>query len=566
MARYRTWLLQASAFVRSLGQKMKLDIRLLFAFAGLALWCALTGAAEKEAGGDAEADRAVGQRIYRAGILPSGNLMKGMAQAGVLRTGKDAACIACHRRSGFGTAEGPFIIRPITGPDLYQTRVATAANPRIAHQLGKPLRPVYDDASLAKAIRDGVDVTGRRMQGVMPRYALSDSDMAALQTYLKTLFVATAAGVDATEINLATVIQPNVSEAKRRAMLDVLEAFVRDKNAGVRSEESRRTAGTMRMHRAYRKWVLHVWQLDGAQESWGAQLEDYYRRQPVFALVSGLGDGSWQPIHEFSERFEVPCILPMTQQPALGESNFYTVYFSRGISLEADALGKFIGDYHQHQKVIQVYRRDGIGAVAAAAFRAALPDAKNSLEDRLLPEVAGSDFWRALASKPLTAIVLWLQPDDLSGIEFQPIANSTGLLPIYLSATLSDGRMAMPGAARVLMTYPWEVPAVRDPLVARSRHWLDIRKITSAEDAIQVNALFAITVAGDALSHLMDSFSREYFVERVEHNVTTTLMPSFFPLVSLGPDQRFASKGAYIVRAGGASNWEFIAVSGLIVP
>ena len=65
---------------------------------------------------------------------------------------------------------------------------------------------------------------------------------------------------------------------------------------------------------------------------------------------------------------------------------------------------------------------------------------------------------------------------------------------------------------------------------------------------------------------MMDSFSRDYFVERVEHNITTTLMPTFYPHVSLGPDQRFASKGAYIVRPEAAPNRALAAISEWIVP
>jgi hypothetical protein len=73
-----------------------------------------------------------------------------------------------------------------------------------------------------------------------------------------------------------------------------------------------------------------------------------------------------------------------------------------------------------------------------------------------------------------------------------------------------------------------------------------------------------MAMVGEALMHLMDSFSREYFVERVEHGVTTTLMPSYFPHLSLGPDQRYASRGAYIVKDGGDDGPA--AVSALIVP
>jgi mono/diheme cytochrome c family protein len=507
--------------------------------------------------------RMAGEMMYRAGILPSGQPMTGLSSADVPRRGQDAACGACHRRSGFGMAEGAFVVPPIAGADLYQTRTVVAATPRIAHQLGQPLRPAYDDESLAKAIRSGVDVMGRPMTSLMPRYALDDAEMEALLSYLKSLSSASPPGITEEELHLATVIQPDVTPARRRAMMEVFETFLRDKNAGPRSEEHRRSAGTMRMHRAYRKWVLHTWELDGPEEGWQAQLEARYRQQPVFALMGGIGTRSWQPIHAFSERFQVPCILPLTNLPALEESNFYTIYFSRGISLEAEGLAKHLGDRRAAGKVVQVYRAGDAGAVAAAAFRSALPNVAARLEDRPLHGAAAEDFWRSIAGAKPTAVVLWLNPQDLAGIERlagNPDVAQTG---VYLSASLLDGADA-PRGEQVRLTYPWELPAIRLPLVQRAKYWLRSRGVAPLEEEVQINAYFVITTVGEALAHMMDSFSREYFVERVEHGITTTLMTSVYPRLSLGPDQRFASKGIYIVRPGASQKLH--EASDLIVP
>ncbi len=142
---------------------------------------------------------------------------------------------------------------------------------------------------LARAIRGGIDAAGKPLDPAMPRYVLGDAEMKSLAAYLFSLSAQPSPGVDEQEIHFATVIQPGVPSRQRRAMLDVMQAFVKDKGGNARQEEQRRDAGNMRMARSFRKWVLHVWELSGPSETWDAQLEAYYSKQPVFALIGGLG-------------------------------------------------------------------------------------------------------------------------------------------------------------------------------------------------------------------------------------------------------------------------------------
>jgi hypothetical protein len=81
-----------------------------------------------------------------------------------------------------------------------------------------------------------------------------------------------------------------------------------------------------------------------------------------------------------------------------------------------------------------------------------------------------------------------------------------------------------------------------------------------------MNAYFAVAVTADAVGQTSDLFSREYLVERLEHMVGNTVTPSIYPRMSLGPDQRFASKGSYIVRPGGRGADDLEPVSGWVTP
>jgi cytochrome c553 len=511
--------------------------------------------------------RAVGQRIYREGILPSGEPLVAMGAAQTRLTGKDAACATCHRRSGHGTTEGRFAIRPITAAALLQEDTVTVHSPRIKAQLGTRTRPPYTSELLARAIRGGVDAANKPLDTLMPRYALSDEHMQALSTYLFSLSAQNSPGVDEQEIHFATVIQPDVSPAQRRAMLDIMQAFVKDKDANARSEEQRRQAGTMRMYRAYRKWSLHVWELKGPSETWGAQLEAFYKEQPVFALVGGLGGAGWRPIHEFSERFEIPAVFPQVDLPVVSGPNQYTFYFSKGVTLEAEVLAKYLREQSLSGSVVQVYRRDGAGATAAAALRASLAaGAPTVLDDRVVEGRADETFWRALlASKP-AAIILWLGAQDVAQ---PPLPAGSEWPPIYLSSSLLGSRRVESGAAagwNARLVYPSDLSPKHETRLLRNKLWMHNKGIPVTDETVQVNTQFAMTVVSDVVGHMADSFSRDLFVERVEHVVGQTPAASFFPQVSLGPGQRFAAKGGSIVQLLDGDKAGAKAISGWIVP
>lgn len=512
-----------------------------------------------------EAQLAVGQRIYREGLGGSGEPIKARGAAQVVLAGKVAACVACHRRSGFGASEGQFTVRPITGPSLFDEQTVVVRSPRVKSQLGTRQRPPYTDALLARAIRGGIDSSGKPMEAVMPRYALSDDDMKAVSAYLATLSAQPDPGVDEAEIHFATVIQPGVAPERRRAMLDIMRAFFKDKGANVRSDEQRREAGNMRMYRSYRKWVLHEWQLNGPSETWNAQLETFYRQQPVFALVGGLGNSSWRSIHEFSEKFEIPSVFPQVDLPLVTGANNYNFYFSRGVTLESEVLAKFLLEKGDPGKIVQVYRRGEIGMVASTSFRAALP-AGTVVEDKILEGPADEVFWRSVFAAKPAATVLWLGAQDIGVAQ---VLDSSESLPVYLSFDALGGKLptaAIKAGSNVRVVYPSDLPPKHEARLLRTKVWLHNKGIPIVDEAVQINTQFALTVLSDAIGHIMDSFSRDYFVERIEHVVGQTPSPSLYQSVSLGPGQRFAAKGSSIVQVEPGEKVQLKPLSGWIVP
>lgn len=230
--------------------------------AGL-LWLGLAGTAGWGAEAGPPHD---GESIYRRGVLASGATLEGTRpRGGVGLKGAPAACVNCHRRSGLGATESVVTIPPVTGEYLFHAREATTQEP-VLHYVENMHgnRDPYTDATLARAIRDGVDSRGRPLSDLMPRFALGDDDMAALIEYLKSLGAPRVSGVTPTLLHFATIITPEADPAKRRGMLDVLAQYVTDKNEFPfePSPQMRASGETMfakSMYVANRHWQLYVW-------------------------------------------------------------------------------------------------------------------------------------------------------------------------------------------------------------------------------------------------------------------------------------------------------------------
>lgn len=507
----------------------------------------------------------IGLRLYREGINGSGQPLTAIGAAQTVLKGKAAACMACHRRSGFGTTEGQFTIRPITGPALFEDQPFTVLSERIKSRSGARQRPPYTEELLARALRSGIDSSGKALDPVMPRYALSQDDLRAVLAYLATLSIQLSPGVDEKEIHFATVIQPGVSAERRKAMLDIMLAFFADKGANARSDEQRRGAGNMQMYRSYRKWVLHVWELSGSSETWESQLANYYRQRPVFALIGGLGVESWLPIHEFSERFELPSVFSQVKLPGPSEGNYYNFYFSRGLSLEAEVLAKFLRDQNSVGSVVQVYRRDEAGLAASAAFRHAMPPGA-AIEDIVLDGAIEEAVFNKVAIAKPSALIVWLRAKDLAAAQGW---KSKIDVPVYLSFEQLEGKIPTGLTALgedLRLIYPSDLPPRHDARLLRNKIWLQNKGLQIDEEVVQANTQFALTVVSDALGHIMDSFSRDYFVERIEHAVAQTPVPSIYQSVSLGPGQRFAAKGSSIVQILAGNKMQFKRLSEWIVP
>jgi hypothetical protein len=516
----------------------------------LALFAALNAPAA--GGGSSGADvLANGERIYREGVLPGGAKLSALRENRTQVEGMTAACVNCHRRSGLGNVEGHYVVPPVTSKYLMRSALENTNDMDMAHVEGYHQGHVpYDDATLARALRDGIASDGRVMSDLMPRYALDGPAMTALLTYLKQLGATPPAGVTDSTLQFATIITPDADPVERAAMLEILQRFFATQ-AEVIAAETRplRTSREIK-YRVTRQWRLNVWDLQGPADTWQQQLTDHQRDQPVFAVLSGLGRGNWAPIHRFCEAAHVPCLFPNIDLPVVHETDFYPVYFSRGVLLEADLLASWLTADTQRRprRLVQVFRDDDVGAAAAAQLAAALRAGGVQCIERHLPAKAGEgDLAIALADVHAgDTLALWLRASDLQHLPAPPAA-----VPVLFSGLMGGLDSApLPPAWRpeAHMSYPVDLPERRVARMNFPFGWLRVQHIPISAERVQVNTYLACIVTAEALGHVLDSFVPEYLLERLEMMVSRRLANAYFPRLGLAPGQRFASKGGYVVH------------------
>lgn len=510
-----------------------------------------------------------GERIYREGRLPSGAPLQGVVKGDIPVPAEAMTCAHCHMWSGLGTTEGGVYTPPVHAPALFQPRYQ--ALPRLtgtarerAGLKAPPLRPAYTDATLAEVLRGGLDPTGRELSDVMPRYQLEDADMALLIRYLHALSAEPPPGVDATTLHLATLITPEVKAADRRAMLKPLQDWVAFNNRLPRSFDHRmfRTQAGRNLIQDHRALRLSTWVLTGAPATWARQLESHYRRDPVFAFVGGISDGSWAPIHAFCEAWRIPCILPLTDFPVISDQDWYTLYFTRGYVQEGEAAARFLAASHPKARVLQVVqgeagRRLAEGFATAWRERGGIPP----ITVRPPSGVRPNSRWlgRQVARVRPDHLVVWGGPEWLSALP-------EGLPTVVPGGLWGERVFDLPEGLRptVWLTYPFRHPeddlrALRNtvPSLSQSAGQSGRRRIASRMYSL-------VQVLSKALAEMEGAYYRDNLFDRIAMLPDQSL-PDFERL-GFGPGQRYASKGCYLMQVAPGAEFRLVKRSDWVVP
>ena len=531
-------------------------------FAQNAMEAAVAGLSPEEA-------TKIGERMYRDGVLSSGEPMQALVQGDIPVDSTMFSCVSCHLRSGLGSLEGQVVTYPVDGITLYKP-ITNAWNMRwvsgskYARAMTGVLRSAYNDETLATAIRGGVNPDGKALNYTMPRYPLSDKDMAIMIFYLKNLSVKPSPGAGDKTMRFATIVTEGVIGEDVAAMMNPLKLMEGASNFGNTTKMARMSLASdpdSLMNKGYIKVSVARWDLKGPRESWRSQLDNYYKKEPVFALVGGLSNDDWTPVHKFCEDEKIPCILPIVDLPVISTTDWYTIYFSKGLYQEGEAVAKYLKTNEDMAgvPVIEVYRDNDRGRAMANGFEETWGGSnERKIDKRILSkdEAITEEFWKQISASNKNAVFLvWLDSKDISAMPTLADAPDKPRM-IYLSSTLlGQGMSALPDKMRKLayITYPYRLPEdflKYQPLPPGSEG----RNLTLADYSIvRLKANLDVMVVTKSIFMLKGYFNRDRFLEVVDM-MKDELMTPLYPRLSFGPGQRYLSKGCYIVQLGEGRN------------
>lgn len=516
----------------------------------------------------------LGEQMYRKGLLPSGEPMLAYVKGDVSVKGTSFTCVSCHLRAGIGSVEGGVFTPPTNGRAILQPLKKIHKGVEVKFGEDPFRRPAYTDKTLAELLVSGVDPTGRVIDDIMPRYLLEEDEMAIMTAYLKKLSTDFSPGVTDKEIRFATIYSDGADPVDVDLMVKGIEKFISAKNglsasySNVRNQRDRLMARAMTTSKELetRKLRLSRWVLKGAADTWSSQLEEYNRKEPVFALLGGLVSGPWEPIHRFSEDNGIPCIFPNTDLPVISENDWYTLYFSKGYFQEGETAARFILSDEALSKlnIVQVVCDKPEAKALAAGFESAMNEQGQKLHKKEIISslVASSNALDKLLMEAKSGLLVIWDDSDINALLEAIAASENKPSGVFVSGRLLGKQaFALPAGARkfTYMTYPYRLPQdkVIEPMMKKPINF----KVGESRVDQQTFALSELL--NMAIMEIKGNYYRDNLLDVIGMSMDRVV--PLYERLSFGPGQRYASKGCYVVQLEGTDKPELIKLSDWVI-
>jgi ABC-type branched-subunit amino acid transport system substrate-binding protein len=481
-------------------------------------------------------DEHAGRRLYLDGITPSGEPLRALIGFGQTPlSGQAVACGNCHGPDGKGRAEGGVLPSAIGWEELTKPYGHS-------HPGGRRHGP-FSETSFQRAVNEGLDPAGNRLDWAMPRYALSRSDAQALIAHLKRLGEERAPGVGEATLRIGTILPDPKRLAAAGAMRAALAAYI---------ERLNRAGG------------LHQRKLELAVAGDYREAQKRFAAEPVFALVSPFEPEHDGELRALVEQTRLPVVGAITgAAAAVPDRDNLVFHVMPGLAEQAAVLVDFAARRAGEKKLRGAVVASGAPAEDLLAQAALRRCAARGCGDLARIGWYASRFDAAAAVRTLKAerreqLFFFGAQEELERLLEEAAAASDSSWRPSLHAAGSLARAALAARER----FPGELFLVF-PTLPAGRALQELRRefsLPAQYEAAQATALAAAAVLVEALRRAGRDLSRERFVTALE-SLNNFDPGGFGPPVSFGPDRRNGVRGGYVVaveRARGiapASGW-----------
>ena len=439
-------------------------------------------------------------------------------------------CAGCHGLRGEGKTEAGITAGGLTWSNLLKPHT---------HPTGRTHGP-FGEATVVRAVTQGVDPAGNTLLAAMPRYRLSAEDMTDLVAFLKRIEYDLDPGLSDTSVKVGVILPAQGALAEGgAAMRDVLAAYFEDLNArgGVYG----------------RRVELRVAEMGADAAATAASARRLIEHEEVFALVGGMSAGADAELAALARETETPFVGPATLLPQAGSPvNRQVFYLLPGLGEQARALVNFYAQRRPQPptRVAVVYANSGVAASAASAVEEQCGKSACGTLQKVSYESARLDPASLVRSLKGADAVFFFGTGG-EEVAFIKEADAAGWTPSVLllgALTAGDlaGRVPLSFKERVFVAFP-TVPADLTPSgLAEFRALQEKYKIAARHTASQLAALAAAKVFAEGLRRSGRDLSREKLVTALEglYDYETGLTPR----LTFGPNRRVGAAGASILK------------------
>jgi ABC-type branched-subunit amino acid transport system substrate-binding protein len=287
-----------------------------------------------------------GWRIYQEGLSSTGEqIIAHLGLANIDVSAERFPCTNCHGVDGEELSEGS-----LTAPSLTWNLLVTPS------RSATRTRPAYDGNTLIRAITNGYGAAGTQLHDAMPRYRMTEEQLAALIAYLKKLGsdADTHPSISPTSIRLGTRLPLTGPQAK---IGKTLQATMKACLATVNSDGG-----------IYgRTLELVAEDSESSENNEEVDNEPYAGLKPVFA---DLADYNPQRHNMTGIRSAVPLIGPITFMPKpnlTADENVF--YLLPSLTSQARALVDFLAASPENTKLHLTIVHDGRETEITEAIR-----------------------------------------------------------------------------------------------------------------------------------------------------------------------------------------------------